>query len=152
MNYQPSNCQTVLSFFSRFSYSTGSIREVRLHLPPPKPSRVVNLHNIYCSTHVLTSFLHCVFLISIFLSFSLISGLIAAGSLKSEDTGLQSKAPADTETGVCGVLLMLHRRIWLSVPAKASRGRFICSPIVANTFLPAKKLPGQRREPWKRRN
>lgn len=58
-------------------------------------------------------------------------------------------ASLDTDMCLCRELLMLHWRIWLSLPAKPHHGRFAGSLIVSNSFCWLKFLPSRNRDPLK---
>lgn len=58
-------------------------------------------------------------------------------------------ASLDTDMCLCRELLMLHWRIWLSLPAKPHHGRFAGSLIVSNSFCWLKILPSRNRDPLK---
>lgn len=119
--------------------------------------RAKNKNRIYFPTHFLTSFFSffffsppSIFSISICF-FSLIFGLMAAGCCSCEDIGLGLRAPLDTEMCLCRELLMLHWRLWLSLPARLPHGRFVCSLIVSNTFCWLRSCLACTETPWRDR-
>lgn len=78
-------------------------------------------------------------------------GLWLIAALAGRTFRLQFGAPLDTDMCLCRELLMLHWRIWLSLPAKPHHGRFVRSLIVSNSFSWLRTCPAAIETPWRAR-